>query len=452
MAFPEGFVWGAASAAYQSEGGAAEGGRTPSIWDVFSHTPGCTRFGHTGDTACDGYHRWAQDLDLLAQAGIPNYRFSISWTRIFPTPDETPCAAGLAYYDAVVDGCRQRGITPWITLYHWDLPQYLQEQGGWENAAAAQAFGRLAGVLAAHFRGRVRQYITLNEPACVVGLGYESGQHAPGLRLAKPQVFACVRHVLLAHGYAARAIRAADPDARVGIVTTGRLCWPAGEAPADEAAAEAATFAPLGGGGWTFVHHLYLDPVVRGCWPACADPELAALTAAVPAAEMAQIRAVPDFIGLNIYSGQPVRAGAAPGTWAEVPDVPGMPRTSLQWPITPAVMEYGPLWVQRRYGLPVYITENGRSCCDAVFLDGAVHDADRIDFLHRYLLALQRGIARGSGVRGYFQWSLTDNFEWSEGYEPRFGLIYIDYADGRRIPKDSLRWYGRVAAENGALL
>ena len=451
MAFPNGFLWGAASAAYQVEGAAAEGGRTPTIWDTFSHTEGKTLHGATGDTACDAYHLWEEDLDLMAAQGIRNYRFGVGWTRIFPTPDETPNPAGLAYYDALVDGCRARGITPWITLYHWDLPQYLEDRGGWRSPETAQAFGRMAGFLAAHFRGRVNRYFTLNEPACTAGLGYETGEHAPGLRLARGQVFGCVCNLLLAHGAAARAIRAADPAAKVGIVTTGRLCWPETDTAADAAAAEKATFAVLED-GWAFEHHLYLDPVVLGRWPDCAGTFLEPLTAAVPAADLTAMHEVPDFIGLNIYNGAEVRAADAPCGWAFVPDVPGRARTAMKWPVTPAVLEYGPLFVQRRYGLPVLITENGQSCNDRVYLDGQVHDADRIDFLHRYLLALQRGIARGSGVEGYFHWSLTDNYEWANGYEERFGLIYIDYAAQRRIPKDSLAWYGRTVRENGANL
>jgi beta-glucosidase len=451
-AFPNGFVWGAASAAYQIEGAAAEGGRTPTIWDTFSHTPGKTFAGHTGDVACDAYHRWAEDLDLMAGAGIRNYRFGIGWTRIFPTPDETPNAAGLAYYDAVVDGCLARGITPWITLYHWDLPQYWEDRGGWRNPETARAFGRLAGLLARHFAGRVQNYFTLNEPACAAGLGYGTGAHAPGLILAPQQVFGCVCNLLLAHGCAASAIRAADPAAKVGIVTTGRLCSPAADTPADREAARQATFDYARDPdlwGWVYTHQLYLDPVVFGRFPAeMQGTPLAAMAAAVSPADLAVMHQVPDFIGLNIYSGGTACAG--PDGWQTVEPQPGAPRNAMKWLIAPEVLTWGPLWIRERYGLPLYITENGLSCNDKVYLDGCVHDADRIDFLHRYLRALRTGIAMGSGVQGYFHWSLTDNYEWANGYEEHFGLIFIDYAAERRIPKDSLAWYGRTVRENGA--
>lgn len=452
MAFPKGFIWGAASAAYQIEGAAAEGGRTPTIWDTFSHTPGKTFAGHTGDVACDAYHRWEEDIELLAQAGVRNYRFGVGWTRIFPTAEEKPNGEALAYYDAVVNGCLARGIEPWITLYHWDLPQYLEERGGWRSRETALAFGRFSSLLAEHFKERVKCYFTVNEPACIAGLGYGSGAHAPGLCLPKTEVFGCVCNILLAHGFAAEAVRAADPAAKVGIVTTGRLCWPGTDAKADVDAAEKATFAPLQGEGWTFTHHLYLDPVVKGQWPEFADAALAAAAAAVPPEDMEQMHQVPDYIGLNIYHGTQAQADGSPQGWRDVPEKPGCARTAMKWPVTPEVLEYGPLAIQHRYGLPILVTENGQSGNDRVYLDGKVHDADRVDFLHSYLLALKRGIARGSGVQGYFHWSLTDNYEWASGYDERFGLIYIDYATQKRIPKDSLEWYGNTARENGACL
>ncbi|MCI2046114.1 MAG: family 1 glycosylhydrolase [Faecalibacterium sp.] len=453
MAFPAGFSWGAASAAYQIEGGAAEGGRTPTIWDTFSHTPGHTCGGATGDLACDSYHRWNEDLDLLAQAGIPNYRFGIGWTRIFPTLDETPNPAGLAYYDAVVDGCLARGITPWITLYHWDLPQYLEQRGGWRSPETAKALGRMAGVVAKHFKGRVKHYFTINEPQCAAGLGYGNGVHAPGLKLSEEQLFLCVRNLVLAHGYAARAIRDADPEAEIGYVSTGKLCYPETEHKADVEAARKASFAIVSNSenSWWFNHNLYLDPVVLGAWPAeCAGTVLAPLIDAIPAEELALAHEVPDCIGINVYNGHEVRAGKNGPEL--VPRYAGYPRTALKWPVTPGVMDYGLLYLQQRYQLPLYVSENGQSCNDRIFLDGQVHDPDRIDFLHRYLTALEKGIARGSGVKGYFHWSLTDNYEWASGYEDHFGLIYVDYRTMRRIPKDSYAWYRQVIATNGACL
>ncbi len=453
MAFPKGFIWGAASAAYQIEGGAAEGGRTPTIWDAFSHTPGNTCGGATGDLACDSYHRWHEDLDLLAQASIPHYRFGISWTRIFPTLEETPNPAGLAYYDAVVDGCLARGITPWITLYHWDLPQYLEQRGGWRNPETAKALGRLARVVAKHFKGRVEHYFTINEPQCAAGLGYGNGVHAPGLKLPDGQLFLCVRNLVLAHGYAARAIREADPDAEVGYVSTGKLCYPETEQKADVDAARKASFSidTNGENSWWFNHNLYIDPIVRGAWPAeCAGTVLEPLIDAIPAEELALAQEMPDCLGINVYNGHEVRAGK--NGPEGVPRYAGYPRTALKWPVTPGVMDYGLLYLQERYALPLYVSENGQSCNDRIFLDGKVHDPDRIDFLHRYLTALEAGIARGSNVKGYFHWSLTDNYEWASGYEDHFGLIYVDYRTMRRIPKDSYAWYRQVIETNGGNL
>jgi beta-glucosidase len=453
MAFPEGFLWGAASAAYQIEGGAAEGGRTPTIWDTFSHTPGKTRGGATGDTACDSYHRWSEDLDLVAQAGLKNYRFGIGWTRIFPTIDETPNPAGLAYYDAIVNGCLERGITPWMTIYHWDLPQYLEDRGGWRSPETAKAMGRLAGVLAKHFKGRVQNYFTINEPQCAAGLGYGCGEHAPGLCLPDAQLFQCVRNLVLAHGYAAGAIRQADADAKVGYVSTGRLCYPQTERPEDVEAARAASFAicTKEENSWWFNHNVYLDPVVCGAWPEeCAGTLLEPLIAQIPEQELRIAHQVPDFIGINVYNGREARA--TEDGWEMTKHYPGYPRTALKWPVTPEVMDFGMLYLQQRYHLPLLITENGQSCNDRIFLDGGVHDADRIDFLHRYLSALEKGIRRGSDVRGYFHWSLTDNYEWASGYEDRFGLVYVDYRNMQRIPKDSYRWYAHTAATNGSEL
>lgn len=446
--FPQHFVWGAASAAYQIEGGVAEGGRGPSIWDTFSHAPGNIAREETGDIACDSYHRWPEDLAALGELGVGAYRFSIAWPRIIPDGDGDVNEAGLAYYDALVDGLLAAGIRPYATLYHWDLPQALEDKGGWQNIGTARAFGRYARIVADHFRGRVRHWFTINEIACVVGLGYGSGIHAPGLRLPLEGQFACWQNVVYAHCLAQRELHAADAANIVGFASTGRLCYPVDENPADIEAARRLTFG-CPDDDWTFTHQMALDPLCLGRWPRQdVGPRLAACIAAVPAEINAALAfGKPDMLGLNIYNAQPARMGEQGPEYVRRPT--GYPRTALGWPVEPDSLDWGPRFIGQRYGLPMYITENGLSCNDKVYLDGQVHDADRIDFTARYLQALARGIGKGADVRGYFHWSLLDNFEWYSGYSERFGLYFMDYATGSRLPKDSARWYAGVVRQNG---
>lgn len=449
--FPKEFVWGAASASYQIEGGVHEGGRGPSIWDTFSHIPGKVARDENGDVACDSYHRWADDVAALKAMGLRGYRFSIAWPRIVPDGDGAVNEAGFAYYDALVDALLQNGIEPYVTLYHWDLPQALEDRGGWQNIETARAFGRYAAAVAEHFRGRVRHWFTINEIACVVGLGYGSGIHAPGLQLPLEGQFTCWQHVVYAHCLAEQALHAADAANRVGFASTGRLCYPVSENPQDIEAARRLTFGSPDD-DWTFTHQMALDPLCLGHWPQQdVGPRLAACIAAVPQEiNDALASGKPDMLGLNIYNAQPARMGDAGPEYVRRPT--GYPRTALGWPVEPDSLDWGPCFIAQRYHLPLYITENGLSCNDKIYLDGKVHDADRIDFTARYLQALARGIGRGADVRGYFHWSLIDNFEWYSGYNERFGLYFIDYATGDRIPKDSAFWYARTATANGANL
>ena len=446
MGFREDFVWGAASSAYQTEGfpTADDGGE--SIWDVFCRKPGVIANADDGTIACDGYHRSAGDIRLLASLGLRAYRFSTSWARIDPNADGNWNAAGLAYYDRVVDCCLKNGVTPWMTLYHWELPQALEENGGWQNRETAERFARFAGMMAAHFSGRVSHFITLNEPQIVLKLGYADGLHAPGKRLPLPGLAACWKNLMLAHGLSLRAIRKAAPDAAIGIASTGKLCYP--RCASDEEAARKETFR-LTDTDWMFTHPITLDAVCFGCVK--AEPGLLSdLLQAVTPEEWEVMHAVPDFIGINSYNGSEIAAGAD----AEpiyLPRAAGFPSTALKWPITPEIMEYGYAHLYARYKLPLYVTECGLSCNDHIYLDGQVHDADRIDFLHRYLLALREGSERAD-IRGFFHWSLTDNFEWHSGYAERFGLIYIDYPTQKRIPKDSAYWFAQTARENGGNL
>lgn len=439
--FGKDFVWGAASSAYQIEGFSTANGGGASIWDTFCHTPGKIAYDDHGDIACDSYHRYTEDIALLKELGVKAYRFSTSWARIDPNADGNWNEAGLTYYDRVVNLCLENGITPYLTLYHWELPQAAQDWGGWQKRQTADAFARFAGKMAEHFRGRVKHYFTLNEPQCTVALGHQSGVHAPGKQLNLSGQFGVLVNQLLAHGLTQRAIQAADPEALVGIASTGRLCYPEEETPENIQAARDATFA-VSDEDWAFTHHWFLDPICLGRFPESAGTKLEPLIRRVPAEDMEIIHTVPHMLGYNIYNGHAVRATETGFTYA--PRYPGFPRTALKWPVTPEVMDWGVRFLQERYGLPGYITENGLSCNDRIYLDRQVHDAERIDFLARYLRCLGRAVENGADIRGYFHWALTDNFEWNNGYGERFGLVFLDYPTGQRIPKDSFRWYQDV--------
>lgn len=441
--FPKDFLWGAASSAYQIEGYSTADGGGKSIWDTFCHTPGKIAYDDHGDIACDAYHRYAEDIALLKEMGAKAYRFSTSWARVDPNADGNWNEAGLAYYDRVVDLCLENGITPYMTLYHWELPQAAEDRGGWRVRETSEAFGRYAGMMAAHFKGRVRHYFTLNEPQCTVSLGHETGVHAPGLQISMAGQFNVLVNQLLAHGYAQRAIKAADPKAIVGIASTGRLCYPETETTENINAARAATFA-VSDEDWTFTHHWLLDPICLGRFPEGPGTKLDALAKTVSPEDMEIIHTVPDILGYNIYNGHAVKAFEQDYVYTF--RYPGFPRTAMKWPVTPEVLDWGVRFLYERYGLPGYITENGLSCNDRIYLDGKVHDLERIDFLSRYLTALRRAMENGANIRGYFQWALTDNFEWNNGYGERFGLIFIDYPTGQRIPKDSFHWYKKVIA------
>lgn len=446
MPFPKDFIWGAASAAYQTEGAVNEGGRGESVWDAFCRRPGAVANEDSGEEACDGYHRYAEDIALAAKLGVSAYRFSISWVRIDPNGNGRINPAGLAYYGKVVDACLAAGIAPYVTLFHWDLPQALEERGGWANPETPVRFAQYAGAVGAYLKGKVRCYFTLNEPECVIQLGYCFGTHAPGKQLPLPEVFAQLHGMLRGHGLAAAALRKEDADVEIGIVTTGRLCYPAQASVADIDAARTATFT-LSDEDWMFTHNIVLDAVCLGHYPQCGGA-LGDCIAAVPPAELAEIHFVPQLIGLNIYSGCEV-AAAADGQPFYPPRHRGFSVTATKWPVAPQVMRWGPRFIAERYGLPLCIAENGQSCNDRIFLDGKVHDADRIDFLHRYLRQLRAACEDGVDLRGYFAWSLTDNFEWNSGYSERFGLIYIDYPTQKRLPKDSFFWLSEVIRSNG---
>lgn len=447
MGFSDRFLWGAASSAYQTEGSWNVDGKGPSIWDTFCHKQGTIAHGETGDTACDGYRKLEEDVAILKALGVSAYRFSISWPRVLPEGRGQVNQKGLAYYDRLVDLLLKNEITPFITLYHWDLPEALQRQGGWQNRQTALAFADYAALIANHFQGRVSHYITLNEPQCFVGLGYQQGIHAPGLKLSQDDLLVCVHNALLAGGLGARALRdASSSRLQIGLSSTGRLSYPVKDTAQGRSAAYRSSFA-MSKTDWMFTHSWLLDAAILGHYDSDAPDFLHKFANALSPADWDSIRQPLDFLGVNIYNGRPVDESGA-----DVSKYPGYPRTSLKWPVTPDVMYYGCHWLYQRYGLPLYITENGQACNDRIFLDGCVHDADRIDFLHRYLLSLKNAVNDGVPVLGYFHWSLTDNFEWHSGYDERMGLIFIDYQTRRRIFKDSALWYAKTVRENGAHL
>lgn len=444
--FPSDFIWGAACAAYQCEGAWNEDGKGPSIWDDFCHALGEPRVknGDTGDVACDCYHRVEEDVALMKAHHLKAYRFSISWPRVIPDGDGEVNEAGLAYYDKLVDALLAAGIEPMPTLYHWDLPSALEARGGWRNRQVADWFARYAEIIARRFLGRVKRIMTINEAQCVVALGYGMGTLAPGLKLPDEELARIYHNVALAHSAAQRAIKAVSKDIQVGFVPCGEINFPQDDTPEAREAAYRATFALTH--RWDFRFNIVLDSLMLHRYEDTAPAAVQKFAATIPASDWDLMEA-PDFIGINIYNGTEVGLDGNP-----TPRAPGRPLTACKWPVTPRVMRYAPLFLYRRYGLPMIISENGLSCNDMIFLDGQVHDPKRIDFLHRYISELSKAIDEGAPVLGYLHWSFLDNFEWASGYDERFGLVYVDYPTQRRIPKDSAAWYAKVIETNGARL
>ena len=450
-AFPREFVWGAATASYQVEGAAAEDGRGPSVWDVFCRRPGAVFEGHSGDVACDQYHRYPEDVALMRGLGIHAYRFSVSWSRVLPDGVGAVNSAGLAYYDRLTDALLEAGIQPFCTLFHWDLPQALQRRGGFCNRAMADWFGDYAALLGRSLGDRIKLWVTQNEPQCYIGHGLVSGVHAPGLKLDPSETAAAAHNSMRAHGRAVQALRGTVKDARVGYVLAVQSTRPErAHEPEDVQAARTAMFAVS-----DFSHFnnaWWMDPVLRGSYPEDGLELFGKAMPTFPSSDLELMKQPLDFLGLNIYVARTIRAGAG-GAPLQLPVPPGYPRSGVAWqPITPDAMYWGPRFIHERYGLPAWITEHGLSTRDQVFLDGKVHDPHRIDLMHRSLLELRRAMHEGVPVLGYMAWSMLDNFEWHEGYKQRFGLVYVDYQSQRRIPKDSYHWYRQVIASGGESL
>ncbi|SCF02777.1 GH1 family beta-glucosidase [Micromonospora mirobrigensis] len=436
LRFPPGFGWGAATSAYQIEGAAKEDGRGESIWDTFSRTPGRTRNGDTGDVAADHYRRWPEDLDLMRDLGLRSYRFSVSWPRIQADGTGRPNQRGLDFYRRLVDGLHERGIAPMVTLFHWDLPQALQDAGGWENRDTAYRFADYAGAVFEGLGDQVPVWLTINEPKTVVQNGYLWGHHAPG-RQDADAAYLVAHHLQLAHGLAVRALRATGSPARIGPALNLHPCYPAD----DTAAAAAATRLYDG-----YENRLYLDSIFTGAYPADVLADLgpdSRLVRGITDGDLEIISSPVDLLAVQYYT--PIYVTASGGTAQR------WPTSEAEWQqIYPDGMYDILTRVTRDYGpVPLTVTENGLPCPDTLGADDTVDDAGRIGFLRDHFAAAHRAIGAGVPLESYHVWSLLDNFEWAEGYDQRWGLVYVDYPTQRRILKRSAHWYRQVIADNG---
>jgi len=427
--FPLDFLWGAATASYQIEGAAHEDGRGESVWDRFCATPGKVRNGDSGEQACDFYHRYRDDVALMKELGLDAFRFSIAWPRIVPSGRGAINQAGLDFYDRLVDELLAQDIEPFATLFHWDTPQPLEDAGGWPSRATAEAFAEYTEAVVRRLGDRVNHWITHNEPWVHAWIGHSWGVHAPG-RTSEADAVAAAHHLLLSHGWAVDIIRAAAPGAQVGITLNLAHSYPASESPEDEAAA------------WQVdgeANRWFLDPLFRGAYPPDLLERNELVVPVLQDGDLATISAPTDFLGVNNYFRFVVSSGA---------DGPRMERveesqhTDMGWEVYPDGLHQLLVRVARDYSPPaIYVTENGAAFGDVRVHDGHVHDPERTAYLDTHIDAVRRAVADGAPVKGYFVWSLLDNFEWAYGYSKRFGIIYIDYPTLERVPKDSYYWY-----------
>lgn len=448
--FPPGFRWGVSTSAYQIEGAVTEGGRGPSIWDTFTAEPDRVTDASTGAVACDHYHRYEQDVALMAELGVSAYRFSVAWPRIQPEGAGAANPAGVDFYDRLVDALLARGIDPVATLFHWDLPQALQDAGGWSARETAERFGEYADLIGAALGDRVKLWITLNEPSVHFFIGHLWGMHAPGQRLFDDP-FPVAHHQLLGHGLAVRALRTRTTSP-VTIANSYTPSWavgpdgtPATASDADRAAAAAHD---------TLYNRLFTDPLLLSRYPDGLEMLAGHAGAAIRDGDLATIAAPLDALGVNYYN--PAGIGA-PSEGNPLPFdmrlIEGYPRTYFGWPVVPEALRDLLVSLRHRYGValpPIHITENGCACDDAVGPDGRCADPDRVSYLDAHVTAMADAMATGVDVRGYYVWSLLDNFEWAEGYTKRFGLVHVDFATQARTPKSSFAWYrDLIAAHSG---
>lgn len=450
--FRDDFVWGVASSAYQIEGRDAEDGCGKMIWDTFTEE-GRILDGQSASVACDNIHRYREDYAMMRLLGIRAYRFSVSWARIMPDGTGRVNAKAIALYRDMIMEMKKNKIEPYLTMYHWELPQALQDRGGWLNEEIIQWFGDYAKVIAENFSDLCEYYFTLNEPQCFVGLGHLSGVHAPGKKLSYAETFQIAHNALRAHGQAVINLRKyAKRPIKIGYAPTCGMAYPATESPEDIEAARKALFSFLNPmDNWTWNVAWFSDPVFLGKYPEEGLEKFKEYLPVITKEDMQLIAQPLDFMGQNIYNGYAVRAGKD-GEPEYVDRKPGYPKTAANWPVTPDCFYWGVKFLYERYRKPLYITENGMSCHDIVSSDGQVHDPNRITFLDLYISALQKASDNGVDVRGYFLWTFLDNFEWDKGYTERFGIVYVDFATQKRIAKDSAFWYQDVIRTNGGIL
>jgi beta-glucosidase len=452
--FPKDFVWGVAAAAYQIEGGASEDGRGPSIWDIYCKTPGKVINGESGEVACDHYHLYAQDIEMMKNMGLKHYRLSLSWPRLYPNGDEVREERGFEFYDKLIDGLLEAGITPLVTLYHWDLPQALEEKGGWPNRETVKAFEFYAREVAKHFGNRVKNFSPINEPWCVAWLGYGIGVHAPGIA-SRASAFAAAHHTVLAHGSALKAMRQVRDDLKLGPVLN-QDNYPADDMN-DPLLAHAHAMLDAQQNGW------WMGAFFKGEYPEVLLEEFGdEIRPLIHSGDMELAQQRNDFLGINFYSDTPIGKkledkkiyyDLSTMLGLDVDMDPKGDLTDMGWPITPDGIRNILVRWKRELGdncPDLYITENGCAYPDGIGPDGEVHDQRRIDFLNAYIAKVGDAIAEGAPVKGYYQWSLMDNFEWSFGYEKRFGIVHVDYATQKRTLKDSAKWYMTVIESNGA--
>ena len=440
--FPDSFVWGAGTSAYQVEGSPLADGAGASIWHRFAHMPGMTRNGETGDIACDHYRRWREDIALMKDLGLQSYRFSFAWGRVLPAGRGALNPAGLGFYDQLVDGLLEAGIQPMATLYHWDLPAALDDRGGWLNPDSAGWFADYADLMFRCFDDRIDLWLTLNEPWVVMNDGYLLGSLAPGHRNIA-EAARVGHHLLLAHAQAVRAYRATGRH-RIGLAVNLEPKYPATPSPADAAACARAH---------AWINGYFLDPVLLGRYPEELPSIYNGSWPSWPASDLALISEPIDFLGINYYSRRVVTASSDFPQHATVVPQTAAAHTEMGWEVFPQGLRDILAWVRERYGNPpVIITENGAAFADTEDAEHLAPDRQRIDYLARHLAAIRDAVAAGSNIGGYYAWSLLDNFEWAQGYARRFGLVHVDFATQRRTIKASGRYYSRVIASHGANL
>ncbi|NLP07803.1 MAG: beta-glucosidase [Clostridiaceae bacterium] len=447
MGFRDDFFWGGVTASYQIEGAAYKDGKGLSVWDMFCKQEGRIADGRNGDVACDHYHLYQKDVDLMREIGFNAYRFSISWPRVIPDGYGAVNEKGLDFYDRLLDSLLEAGMTPFVTLFHWDYPYALFRRGGWMNPDSPKWFAEYAAVLAKRLGDRMKYIMTFNEPQCFIGLGYDEAVHAPGIRFPIWDTLLMAHNVLLAHGLAIQVLRAELPESELGWAPTCSAHYPETESPEDIEAARMAFFdIDPERSFWNVT--LWNDPIFLGEYPKKIFDLYGEHMPEIKPDDMETISQPLDFLGQNIYNGHAIRSDGK-GGYEFVQRKPGYPYTGAKWPVTPKSLYWGPKFLAERYKSPIFITENGVSCPDVVSLDGKVHDPDRIDFLHRYLLELRRAADDGVDIRGYLHWCVTDNFEWAKGFTERFGLIYCDFETQERILKDSAYWFRETIRANG---